>query len=242
MLDNIDKQSPLPLYSQLAGILKGKIESNQWEEHFKLPAERELCELYGVSRATVRQALHELEDKGFIYKSRGLGTFVKPRKIRQDLLNIYSFTEEMRKIGKVPSSKVLDFALIPCNEKVAKKLKVDEGTLVFYFVRLRLADGEPMMIQTSYLPYSRFPNINVEKLETTPVGTIMMEEHNAVFTRVEERFVPLLTRKDEAELLQVAPNSLGMKIERISYERDLVIEYAVAIARGDRFEYRVVLT
>lgn len=237
----IDKDSRLPLYCQLSDIIKEKIEGGQWPEHSQLPAERELCEIYDVSRATVRQAMQELEINGYIYKSHGRGTFVKPLKIKQDLLKFYSFTEEMKKLGKTPTSQVIDFCVVAAAEKVAKKMGINEGDSVYKFTRLRLADGEPMMLETTYIPCQRFPGLSKPQLEQRPLYEIMTKEHNAQLTMAEERFVPVLTRENEAELLQYLPQAPSMMIERVTFERELIIEYTVGIARGDKFEYRVVL-
>jgi len=237
----IDKNSKLPLYYQLSDLIKEKIETGEWPEHHKLPPERELCQMYGVSRATVRQAMQELEVNGYIYKEHGRGTFVKPLKIRQDLLRFYSFTEEMKKLGKVPSSRVIDFCVEKCSEKVAKKMELQPGENVYKFTRLRLADEEPMMLETTYVLYEPFPGITREKLENTPLYNVLTQEFGVSFTMAEERFVPVLTRENEAELLQNLPRSPSMMIERLTYNHNRIVEYTVGIARGDKFEYRVVL-
>ncbi len=240
-MDKIDRKNRLPLYCQLADIIKEKIETREWEEHKRLPPERLLCELYGVSRATVRQAMQELEVNGYIYKVQGRGTFVKPAKIKQDLLGFYSFTEEMRKLGKKPSSRVKDFTVENSTEKIAKKMNLKPGEKVYKFTRLRLADGEPMMLETTYIPHDKFPGITGEKLENNPLYEVLSNEHGLSLTMAEERFFPVLTRENEAELLQNLPHSPSMMIERLTYSGDLLVEYTVGIARGDKFEYRVVL-
>ncbi|NLO87889.1 MAG: GntR family transcriptional regulator [Firmicutes bacterium] len=237
----INKDSRLPLYYQLSDAIAEKIESGEWGAHTKLPSERELCDIYGVSRATVRQAMQELEINGYIYKVQGKGTFVNPKKIKQDLLKFYSFTEEMKKLGKTPSSSVIDFSVVKCNEKVAKKMRLKPGDPVYQFTRLRLADNEPMMLETTYIPCHRFPGITREMLEARPLYDILTEEHKARLTMAEEIFTPVLVRKNEAELLQYMAQSPGMMIERLTYEEDAIIEYTKGIARGDKFEYRVVL-
>jgi len=241
MMLGINKDSRLPLYCQLSDTIKEKIESGEWVEHTKLPSERELCDIYQVSRATVRQAMQDLEINGYIYKAHGKGTFVNPLKIKQDLLKFYSFTEEMKKLGKTPTSSVIDFTVVDSSEKVAKKMRVNSGDPVYKFTRLRLADGEPMMLETTYVPCHRFPGITKDMLEERPLYDILTKEHDTNLTMAEERFVPVLVRENEAELLQYLPQSPGMMIERLTYEGDTIIEYTVGIARGDKFEYRVVL-
>lgn len=237
----INKDSRLPLYYQLSDLIKEKIESGEWPEHTQLPSERELCDIYDVSRATVRQAMQELEVNGYIYKVQGKGTFVNPQKIKQDLLKFYSFTEEMKKLGKTPTSSVIDFSVVKCNEKIAKKMHLGAGDSVYKFTRLRLADDEPMMLETTYVPCSRFPGITRAMLEARPLYDVLTKEHAAKLTMAEEKFVPVLVRENEADLLKYLPRSPGMMIERLTYEDHTIIEYTVGIARGDKFEYRVVL-
>jgi len=237
----IDKESRIPLYYQLMDIIKEMIEEGHLSENDQLPSERELCETYNVSRSTVRQAIQELEKEGYIYREHGKGTFVSPEKFKQDLLSFYSFTDEMKKIGKVPSSKVLDFKVIKCTDDLAKKMKLDSGEKLYMFTRLRLADNEPMMLETSYVPYRRFPGLTKEQLEQSAMYEIFTKKYNAVFTCAEEIFQPVLTREEEAILLQYQQGFPAMMIERITHENDKIIEYTKGIARGDRFKYHVLL-
>ena len=104
-MNEIDKLSKTPLYVQLMDILIDKIE-NYMEENDQLDSEREICEKYALSRTTVRQALDELEKEKYIYKMHGKGNFVASRRMEQELLKVYSFTDETKKLGKKPSSKV----------------------------------------------------------------------------------------------------------------------------------------
>lgn len=240
-MKKIDKDSRIPLYYQLMDIIVEMIEEGNLQEDDRLPSERELCETYDVSRSTVRQAIQELEKEGYIYRLHGKGTFVSPEKFKQDLLEFYSFTEEMKRIGKTPSSKVLDFEVARCNEKLARKMNLNVGDKIYIFTRLRLANDEPMMVETSHVPYNRFPGITKEELEEYAMYDIFTKRYNAKFTYAEEIFQPVLTRKDEAKLLNYSEGLPGMMIERLTYENGNVIEYTKGIARGDRFKYHVVL-
>lgn len=240
-MKKIDKNSRIPLYYQLMDIIVEMIDGGNLKEDDKLPSERELCELYDVSRSTVRQAIQELEKEGYIYRVHGKGTFVSKEKFRQDLLEFYSFTEEMKKIGKTPSSKVLDFQIVKVNEKIARKMKINPGDKIYVFTRLRLANNEPMMLETSYVPYNRFPGITKEELEQNAMYDIFTKKYSATFTGAEEIFQSVLTREDEADLLEYFPGLPSMMIERMTYENNLIIEYTKGIARGDRFKYHVYL-
>ena len=93
-------KSKSPLYYQLAEIIIEEIKTKNLKEDDKILTEREYCEKYNLSRATVRQGIAYLEKKGYLYKIQGCGTFVSSRVLKQKLLKFYSFTEEMKKQGK----------------------------------------------------------------------------------------------------------------------------------------------
>ena len=98
-----------PLYDQLVDLLLSKIE-NEMSPGDVLPSERELCETYGLSRTTVRLALAELETQGYVVRKHGKGTFVADTsREATNLMGTYSFTEQMRKMGRVPKTTILDF-------------------------------------------------------------------------------------------------------------------------------------
>ncbi|MPQ43740.1 GntR family transcriptional regulator [Clostridium tarantellae] len=238
---DIKRSKGIALYHQLEKILINLINNDHLKENDKLPSERELCETYNVSRTTARQAVAELEKKGYIYKVHGKGTFVSPKVYKQQLLKFYSFTEEMKKLNKVPSSKILSFNLIDADEIIASKLKLNENLKVYKITRLRLAENEPMMVEITYLPETRFKNLSVSLLKKEPMYDIFREKYNVNITKAIESFKPILIDKVEAIQLEVKQGTAAMNIERITFENLEVIEYTTSIARGDKFEYTVSL-
>lgn len=235
----INKASKIPLYYQLMQILMNEIEHHLAKDA-QLPSEREICERYDVSRSTVRQALLELEQDGYIYKIHGKGTFVSPKKFNQELLKFYSFTNEMKRIGKEPKSKVLDFAIITCDATLAKKMKTTKGTKVYKFVRLRMADGDPMMVETSYVPAVRFEGLKREDLSIS-MYDVFARRYAVDITYAEEKIQAVSTNEKTARYLQIQREIPSLQIERFTYEKDLIIEYTVSMARGDQFVYSIKL-
>lgn len=236
----IDKNSKLPLYYQLMQLIIDEID-NDMEVGEKLPSEREFCSKYGLSRSTVRQAFLELGQEGYIYKVHGRGTFVSPKKLQQELLKFYSFTTEMKKMGKRPSSKVINFACIACDRSLARKMKKEEGCEVYRFLRLRLADDRPVMLETSYVPKARFEGLSKEGLEQNAMYDLFTHIYGVNFTYAEERFQAVPTDEMTAGYLKVERTLPSLKIERFTYERDQIIEYTVSMARGDQLIYSVKL-
>ena len=236
----VDKNSKLPLYYQLVEILVKDIQEGRYLENERIPSERQLCEMYDVSRVTVRHAVNELVSMGLLEKRHGDGTYVAP-KLSQDLLGFYSFTDEMKKIGREPWSKVLEFDTHSSEEKIARKLGVEIGSPHYRLVRLRMADDTPMMYERTYLPVERFKGLVREDLEDTPMYDVFRNQFDVSFSKAEEVLKPVTTRDYEAELLEVNQAVPSMMIERTTYEDDEIIEYTISIARGDQFNYRVVL-
>ena len=237
----MDKTSKIPLYLQLMRELIQKINEGTYEEHHKLPSERELCDIYDLSRITIRQAFQELEREGYIYKLRGKGTFVAPKSYNQKLVKLYSFTEEMSKIGKEPTTKVLSFNKITIDERLAEKMELAPLENVYQVTRLRLADGEPLMYETSFLPCRFFPDLTEEELVNKPMYDIFSDKYGIVVTKATERFSATTIRQAEADHLMVQENHPAMLVKRYAYYNETLIEYTTSVARGDKFYYTVEL-
>lgn len=237
----LDKNNKTPLYVQLMDDLVKKIDKKVYYEHEKLPSERDLCEIYNLSRITIRQALRDLEREGYIYKVHGKGTFVASKPFNQKLVRLYSFTEEMKKNGKTPKTKVLAFSEIEIEEPLAKMMNLETLEEVFQIIRLRIADNEPLMYETSYLPKKFFPNLTKDKLIKRPMYDIFKEDYQIVVTRAIEHFTASLIRKKESEHLHIEINQPAILIKRFSYYNEDLIEYTINVVRADKFGYTVEL-
>ena len=127
----LDLASEKPLYLQLVDTLEEEIRESMLAND-KLSSERELTQIYGVSRITVRLALQELENRGLVYKKHGKGTFVSEiGDSAVDLSTAYSFTEQMKKLGKVPQTSILSFSVIEAPESIAQEMQLSTGELIF---------------------------------------------------------------------------------------------------------------
>lgn len=239
-MDEINRNSNIPLYVQLMDILIDKIE-NYMEENDQLDSEREICEKYSVSRTTVRQALDELEKDKYIYKVQGKGNFIASRRMEQELIKVYSFTEEMKKLGKKPKSKLLNFEITEANEKILRKLNIKSDELVYKVSRIRIADDIPMIYEVTYLPYNKFIGMTKEMLEENPMYEVFKNEFKVHISSAEEVLESVLINKLESIYLDINEEEPGLKIERTTYDNNQIIEYTVSIARGDKFKYRVCL-
>ncbi|WP_167628009.1 GntR family transcriptional regulator [Listeria valentina] len=236
----INKNDKRPLYDQLVNVLKEKIE-NEMQANDKMLSEREISERYGVSRTTVRLAMAELENMGYIYKRHGKGTFVSAlQSQKQNLMDSYSFTDHMRELGKKPKTKVLSFEMISSSQFFADKLGIKEGESLIKIKRLRLADDLPMMLERSYLPFNEFATLTKEMVKTKPLYEIFKEDFNEVVKVADEEFSAGIVSDYEADQLEVLRDSPCLRLVRTTYNTEnKVIEYTLSIARSDQFVYRV---
>lgn len=229
-----------PLYGQLVDTIRESIET-ELKPHDLLPSERELSEIYSVSRTTVRLALQELEHLGFIYKKHGKGTFVSS--ISDSMLSLtgaYSFTEQMKALGKQPKTIILSFSVLESNKYFSENLGIHKGSKIIKIKRLRLADGEPMMLERTYLPFKRFETLTSEMLENKPMYDLFLEEYNEKIKYAEEEFYASISSLKDAALLKVPESSAALNLVRKTYNKENeVIEYTLSVARADQFRYKV---
>lgn len=229
-----------PLYDQLVDLLKEKIET-ELDSNDMLPSERELSEKYHLSRTTVRLALQELEKLGYIYRLHGKGTFVSDlSKQVANLSSAYSFTEQMKSLGKVPQTKVLSFEILKANKYIASQLHLNVEDEIYRLKRLRLADNQPMMVERSYLPKKKFPNLTAELLSQKPLYDVFHKDYSETIRLANEEFFASIARSKDAKLLEVMEGSPVLNLVRTTYDMENeVIEFTLSVARADQFRYQI---
>lgn len=233
-----EKESPL--YSKLVDDLEEKIKASLLP-HSLLPSERELAQQYKLSRTTVRLALQELERLGYIYRQHGKGTFVSDLNHRTaNLTSAYSFTEHMKKLGKTPTTVILSFEINIVDSAVSKLLHVSEKTSYYRLKRLRLANDEAMMVETTFLPQHLFPHLTKEMVKSKPLYDLFLEDYRQVIKVADETFFAGIATEKEAEVLHISCNDPLLKAERMTYNtKNEVIEFTKSSARADQFRYKI---
>ena len=231
----INLRSPVPKYYQLKEIIRDMIEKDELEAGQGIPPERELCERYGVSRMTARQAVMELVNEGLLYRVQGLGTFVAEEKVRQGTGRLTSFTQDMRERGMEASSKIVGMKEDEAGPVVARMLRVDPGERIIRVRRVRNADGKPMALETSHLLYGVAKGI----LGVDLSGRSLYEELGKAGVRAaaaEQSYEAVLVNEAESEHLGVPIASPALLIERVTFdEAEKPFEYVKSVYRGDRY-------
>jgi GntR family transcriptional regulator, N-acetylglucosamine utilization regulator len=236
----LDKHLPAPLYHQLQCLLKAEIESGKWPPDGQLPTELELAKRFGISKITVRQALQALAGLGYIRRQQGRGTFVVWRKFDEGPRELTGFTEEMKRHHLTAGSRMLGQAVVEANTGVAAALRLAPRELVFVLRRLRLANGEPMGIQTAHIPAALAPGLWKTGVEKTSLYAILQGRYGLYPARAREAYFAASAGREEAELLGIAAGAPVFAVERVTMlPNEKPFEFVQSVMRGDR--YNIVL-
>ncbi|GAA3753056.1 GntR family transcriptional regulator [Micromonospora maritima] len=209
--------------------------------HDPLPSERELVARFGVSRATVRQAVGRLEEEGLVYRAQGAGTFVADPATISKSLALTSFSEDMRSRRLTPDSRLLDLTLVPAGVAVARELSLSPGAEVAHIRRLRLADGLPMCVEEVWLPTERVGDLDAGLVS----GSLyeVLAERGVRPHHADQVISATVVDADQAALLGVAPYSPALRVDRTTYDgAGVAVERAESIYRADRYDFRITVT
>jgi GntR family transcriptional regulator len=202
-----------------------------------IPTERSLAAEFDVSRTTVRQALADLTVEGRLLRVQGKGTFAAEPKVAQRL-QLSSYTEDMRAQGREPSSQLIDIAELPAEGELTTLLGIRAGAKVLRMQRLRLADGEPMAIETTHLPLGRFRGL---RKYLTPGGSlyqVLRERFDVEMGHAEETIETALAGPHEAELLGADVGMPMLLLSRHSFDTaERPVEWVRSVYRGDRYKF-----
>jgi len=202
-----------------------------------IPTERALAGEFTVSRTTVRQALADLTAEGRLHRVQGKGTFAAEPKLAQRL-QLSSYTEDMRKQGLRPSSQLLEMEELPVEGEMTKLLQIRNGAKILRLRRLRLADAQPMALETTHLPLGRFRGLRKHITAGGSLYAVLREHYGVELERAEETIETSLAGPQEAEILGADVGMPVMMLTRHSFATDgKPVEFARAVYRGDRYKF-----
>lgn len=240
----IDKSIPVPLYYQLKHGMKRLIDENIWKPGDQIPTENELTEVLGISRPTVRQALKELINEGYLIRRKPLGTFV--HEVHRDgyfFERLTSYENEMHLLGMTPSTVVLRQQVITPDDTVRQMLQLDEQETVLALRRLRYADGETRVVVDTYLPHRLFPGLEHTDLANHSLYETLEQVYHTPVQSVTRTIQAVLSEQQESDLLGIPLGSALCRTTTIAYSTaDTPIEYSIAHYRGDNNTFRLQLS
>lgn len=219
---------------QLQEILEERVEG--CEPGQRLPSERRLAEQYGVARMTVRGVLDRLAAQGLVHRAQGQGTFVSEPRVAQPS-TLTSFTEDMHARGLRPTSIVLAQEVVPAPQAMAVRLELAPGSPLVRIERVRRGDDDPVALERTHLPATRFPGLEDVDLAAASLYETLARDYGCELATSEQRIGAITLSPAEAHLLHTDRRTPALRIERVTRDRDgTAVEFVRSVYRGDRFE------
>lgn len=230
-----------PAHARIAAWLEKLIVSGRLSPGDKLPAEVDIAAALGVSRMTLRQALGAIEAKGLLRRSRGRfgGNFVETPRLELDHAGLPGFTEQLRRLDMSAGARLVSATTRTATTEVREALGLKRGARVHEIVRIRSANGAPVLLEETYLPAKLFPGLLAADL-TGSVYTLMSEQFGTQPYSADEHIEATPATAARAELLRVSVGDPLLLVTRTAHDRDgVAVEFSHDYFRSDRTRIRV---
>jgi DNA-binding GntR family transcriptional regulator len=235
----VDRNSPVPLYFQVAQHLEQLIESGELPMGTRLDNEAHLARQLGLSKPTMRRAIEYLVGRGLLVRKRGIGTQVVHAKVTREV-ELTSLYDDLATAGRAPATTVVRVEVTHANDRVAAALQLPERALVNSLERIRLADGEPIALMHNFLP-AALVRLNDEALETHGLYEILRAAGIAL-TSATQRMSAKNALAAEARLLDEPRGAALLTMERtVLDDRDRPVEFGQHVYRASRYSLRTSL-
>ncbi len=193
----------IPKYYLLKEDIIRKIEQDELDDDQMIPSERELTEKHGISRITVRKAIDELVNEGYLYRIQGKGTYVKGDSVKQELFSITSCTRDILQMGKTPTRKVINALIIQPNSKRMRELEITESDKIFTLDRVYYADDVPVNRTIVYLPMKLFPGLHTHNFASQSLYDVLEREYKVKITRATRTIEAVAAEPEISEMLTI---------------------------------------
>ena len=155
-------------------------------------------------------------------------------------MQAYSFTEQMRGMGRDPLTTILEFSEVEADKNLVEHMNVRLGERLFKIKRLRSADAMPMMVERTYLPARKFLTLRRPMLEQEPLYDIIEQDFHEKINVAEEEFFASIARPADAHMLDISEGAPVLDLVRTTYNvHNEIVEYTLSVARADQFKYKV---
>ena len=227
----------MAIYKEVKEDLTQKINQGVYKSGDKIPSERALSNTYGVSRMTVRQALNELENEGFLIRETGRGTFISVPNLYQE--NLKSFTQTLIDRHMTPSTKVIEVSKVLHLRHISQMLGIHPDEPYYKIKRLRCGDGVPIALETIYIPVLFAKDIDQYDLTASLYG--LLETHYKYeLVRIASEIEATLSNRGLSELMDIKKQSALLKVTGITYcQNDQKLFYEESYYRSDLYKYHV---
>ena len=214
----LDRDSPVPLYSQLADDLKTRIDQGEFNQTGRLPTEQQLVDEYAVSRITVRQAIASLVESQIVVRKQGKVTFFTKSRIEQKLESLYSLGEIFSQTGVASEIKILDIQPnFKAPDNVRRKLRLEDGEQIALIKRQHLVDGTPVVCAFIYLSGAFCEHVLGEDLQKYSIYDLLEKKGNVEIAVARQEITALAADTEMACLLPVRPGGPLLCMENVTY-------------------------
>ncbi len=233
----LDRQSPLPLYEQIKRRVLTMILSWQQEDE-RFHTDLELSEQFGVSRMTVRQAVQELVEEGFLRRVRGLGTFVCAPKIDEQFTPSMDFLDQWAMKGRPLSLRVLHCALEHPSTHIARLLDLPADSQIWNIHRLRTVQHVPISIDYRYIDAARIPDLNSKQVASGSLLDLIRKQVDIAYGELKVEAAAV--REEHADYLGLLPGDPILTRDLVYYDSaDRPVMAGVSHYRADQVRYSV---
>lgn len=211
---------------------------NRLTANTRIPSERDLCEMWGVSRSTLRQAVDALVGQGVLYRVRGSGVRVAVTKKNRNMVGVDSMVGELRQQGVFLTKKIISRREVEATKQISRKLKIPLGRKVYEYIRLRKVDYIPCIMETTYIDCQRYPDFNNYYDEKTDMGYIFKNVYHKRQTSGEEHISVTYASEQEAKFFEVHPGvPLFFTSGVVADEEGVPMTYYKQLFRSDQFKF-----
>ncbi len=232
----LDKESPTPIYLQIADGLGELLKRGTFPAGYLLPPERVLCEQFAISRMTLRQAMGLLDREGLIESRRGRGTVVTPTRVRKQQQELRSFSEEIRARGGRPESRLMSLGLTVPEQSVRDFFELRDQQKVYEILRLRLNDGVPLALELARIPERLCPGLERFDLAKNSLYQILEESYGLRLDNCIEEISAEAPTSKLRKLLALPKNAVVLVVDRKTFAEDgRAVELGRSTFRGDQY-------
>lgn len=227
------------LYVKIKEHMRDRILVGEWSPGEPIPSEMELCKYYGVSRITVRNAMQCLQQDGLIVKRQGKDTIVNPAQFYQRRGAMYTFRDELNKLGVKTSSAIINFKEVPSEDAVASTLKIEPGAPVLELQRIRYAGGSEFALEYTYMPHTLTTWLTIESIKKIGLYASLQSQCGIVPESAKELLSAVNLSNDQAYYLKVEKGKAALFLQRMTSFRTQIVEYSKFYIRGDRYKFTI---
>ncbi len=228
-------------YEIIANEIRNKIINNEYKTNEKLPDEKTLSKIFNCSRMTMKQAMDILVSEGYIIKSRGVGTYVRPRyesseknKVFANSPNVFGFSNNFEGYDK--KTEVIEFKVVKATEEVANKLQIKKGEFVYYIERVRFLNNKPTILEKIQMPLDKIVGLSKEIVENS-IYNYIENNLNIKIYNADKIIRAKIANDHDIKYLKMNKGEPIIEMEHVVFSNNNVpIEYAIIHYRGDSYE------